>query len=1002
MRTAAAAAFPLVVLSILLVPRPSLGQEQGGAIEGVVTDASGARVPGATVQLTGASGVAVEAATSVVGAFRFPTLAPGHYDLVATLPGFRPATVKGIVLSLGQVLTLRITLEVAAVTEQVEVTATSPLIDVKQSSAFADLGEALIDRLPKARDFSSLVTMAPGARFEPLLGGISIDGATGAENRFVIDGMDTTNLVFGQSGKPLVTDFVQEVQVKSSGYAAEFGGATGGVINVITRSGTNTWRGSALMYLSSDRLNGPARPILRISPVNDTVAEYVTFAKDRYTTSEPGGSFGGPIVRNRLFFFASYVPSLQTTHRTVTFLTDGSTATFARRDRTHFFTGNVSAQFSAGLRARVAVNLSPYAQAGELPARDGSGSPSYAYADQGQTRPNRSVSGNVDWVVGKNLLIAARGGYLGSNHAVSGVPNVVRYVFSRTNATIPGIPADLVRPRGYRNVTTNATVVRDVQTRVGAEVTATRFTNWLGEHAVKGGVQVERLGADVFQGNQQANISLFWGESFATTDGRRVAGPYGYFAVSWIGWLGKVHTTNVGLFLQDRWTVGTRLTLNVGVRTERERVPSFSDEPGVPETALAFDFRDKLAPRLGFSYDLTGDGRTKLYGSWGLFYDITKMFLAAGGFGGYRQDAYYYTLDTYDWTTLGTAPGCPPTCSGGTFIERFRYVYPYNDPTRYGIDPNLKPMRSQELALGADDQLGPNLTLGVRYVHKQVDRAIEDQGVTVTGVGSAYMITNPGFGIGRELIPGLPLQPKAVRDYDSLEFRVSKRLAARWMLTGSYQWSRLYGNYNGLVSGDGVVPPGVGDLDSDLVVSGQVAPNLTHDFDDLGMSFDQNGRPTYGRLPADRPHQLRVQGVYQFVFGTTAGVNLYGASGTPIARNVNLYPSVTVYPLGRMSEGRTPSYWQTDLFLQHEFDLGGKRRLQLSANIANLFDRAAAVFVFPFETQGQLAMTTAQYLNGVDIEQAIAEQKVKRDPRFLQPTLYQAPRAIRLGVRVTF
>jgi len=222
------------------------------------------------------------------------------------------------------------------------------------------------------------------------------------------------------------------------------------------------------------------------------------------------------------------------------------------------------------------------------------------------------------------------------------------------------------------------------------------------------------------------------------------------------------------------------------------------------------------------------------------------------------------------------------------------------------------------------------------------------------------------------------------------------------MLTGSYQWSRLYGNYNGLVSGDGVVPPGVGDLDSDLVVSGQVAPNLTHDFDDLGMSFDQNGRPTYGRLPADRPHQLRVQGVYQFVFGTTAGVNLYGASGTPIARNVNLYPSVTVYPLGRMSEGRTPSYWQTDLFLQHEFDLGGKRRLQLSANIANLFDRAAAVFVFPFETQGQLAMTTAQYLNGVDIEQAIAEQKVKRDPRFLQPTLYQAPRAIRLGVRVTF
>ncbi|HEX9092477.1 MAG TPA: carboxypeptidase regulatory-like domain-containing protein, partial [Coriobacteriia bacterium] len=246
--------FIVALLAVLAIALPLAAQEQRASIEGVVRDTQAGALVGATVTAKAAGGASREVVTDATGTYRFVALAPGRYEVTATLAGFATAKVANIDLRLGQVLSIPMTLAPGGLAETVQVVGESPLIDVKQSARATNLREEAIDKMPKGRDFTSLVTQAPGANNETKLGGISIDGASASENRFIIDGAETTDLRYGTSGKQLITDFVEEVQVKSSGYAAEYGGATGGVINVLTKSGSNTFRGDVMAYLSSDSL----------------------------------------------------------------------------------------------------------------------------------------------------------------------------------------------------------------------------------------------------------------------------------------------------------------------------------------------------------------------------------------------------------------------------------------------------------------------------------------------------------------------------------------------------------------------------------------------------------------------------------------------------------------------------------------------------------------------------------------------------------------------------
>ena len=243
-----------LLLAALLCAWPAAAQETRGAVEGIIKDTSGAVLPGATVEAKSDAGV-FTSVTDANGIYRFPALNPGRYDISATMQGFVTANAP-VIVEVGKLLKVDLALTVAGLAESVQVTAESPTIDVKQSTAATNLRADAIDRLPKGRDFTSLVTMAPGANAESRSGGLSIDGASAAENKLYLDGIDTTNLRTGVSATPFLTDFIEEVQVKSSGYPAEFGGSTGGVVSVISKSGTNVFRGEGGFYFNNDGLNG--------------------------------------------------------------------------------------------------------------------------------------------------------------------------------------------------------------------------------------------------------------------------------------------------------------------------------------------------------------------------------------------------------------------------------------------------------------------------------------------------------------------------------------------------------------------------------------------------------------------------------------------------------------------------------------------------------------------------------------------------------------------------
>ena len=307
----------------------------------------------------------------------------------------------------------------------------------------------------------------------------------------------------------------------------------------------------------------------------------------------------------------------------------------------------------------------------------------------------------------------------------------------------------------------------------------------------------------------------------------------------------------------------------------------------------------------------------------------------------------------------------------------------------------------------------------VRYVHKQLDRAIDDIGDLQGAGNEAYIIANPGEGLVQQFdistgtsvfkpqLPGgfpsnavLITMPKATRNYNSVEWALFKQLSSNWAGHLSYMWSRDAGNYSGLSSSD---------------ENGRDNPNNSRDFDYPSMSFDQTGKVLDGPFDTDRTHQIKFGGLYQFSFGTSVGLNMYLESGTPITRQVPIIAPDN-YPiryLGRDSEGRTPFFSQADLYAQHEFKIGGSRRLQISANVLNLFnERIVTNRVSTMRRGGAIPLgpgfytEAAFYAGQLNFDQliasAVAQGKMTLNPQFGMDSAYQAPIQARFGVKFLF
>jgi hypothetical protein len=348
------------------------------------------------------------------------------------------------------------------------------------------------------------------------------------------------------------------------------------------------------------------------------------------------------------------------------------------------------------------------------------------------------------------------------------------------------------------------------------------------------------------------------------------SGTYGYYRWYTFGTLGDAGSDNQGFYIQDSWRINNRLTLNLGLRDEREFLPSFSKAGLAAAPPIEFGWGKKISPRLGLAWDPKGDGKMRIYGSWGDFYDVMKYEMPRGSFGGDLYLTYYYALD--DPTVVNTllTYGYPtdPSKLPGRFFEGIDWRIPSNDPkscekqglscTGMTIDPDLKPMKQRMVDFGFEYSLNPTLALSARYTNRRLIRTIEDVGTLGAG-GEVYFIANPGFGIvadPKTWAAGFPTTPKAVRHYDAIEFRLDQRFARNYQYALSYTWSRQYGNYSGLASSD---------------ENGRTSPNVNRYFDLPWLGYTEQGKLAEGRLGTDRPHTFKLFGAYNLKskLGTT-------------------------------------------------------------------------------------------------------------------------------------
>ncbi len=909
-----------------------------GRITGSVTDEQKGVLPGVAVQARGPSLQGERTATTDErGDYRLTLLPPGQYEVTFTLQGFATETRTDVTVGLGKDTTLDTVMR-PAVKETVTVSGEAPAIDVASSTVGTNLNSQAIDTLPTGRNYSSIVQVAPGVSSDanpsnPDQSTITVYGSSGAENAYFIDGVNTTNMEYGFQGKQLNFEFIQEVDVKTGGYEAEYGRSTGGIVNVITKSGGNEFHGDVFGYYNNDKSQANAKPVV------STAGTVTGFTRQDY-----GLDLGGYFVKDKLWFYAAYDKVKNTTQSALPAGPDAGKIVSSPSD-TDLGSGKLTWNLATNQSLVGTLFQDPRTDTGAINDANHSlnGDP-LTYEGKIELG-GRDYAVRYDGLFGSNWAASAQVARHEEKHNVgpaSSAGDVIQYLDAANNYYQTG---------GFGRIE-GKDFTRDF---VGGSA-----SYFFSGNELKFGAEYEKETADVtkrFSGGQQVTLvsnpvnpnQPIYNHYYWTTPDATVANA----PIAALNATPK-HQVKT-LYVQDRWTVSNNVTLNLGVRWDNQEI---FDSSGIKQIDMKKDF----APRLGFTWDPSADNRSKVYGSYGQFYEEIPMDLVIRSYSYERQpNIINFSPTDFHPDPLAEADyGTPSKILGG-----------FTEPA----DPNLQNQYVSEYILGAEREVIPDITVGVKAIYRSYGRVIEDFLCMSDGT---YCIGNPAQGIMKRIYTLDYSQtfpaPEAKRTFKGVQLDVTKRFSNNWQMMASYLYSKLEGNY------DGEYAP---------FTNAGADPNISAAYD--YYDFFTNGTDlskitNSGYLSNDRRSQFKVSGVYITPFKLSIGFSAYYRTGTPLSRMgySDAYSRYEFFLTPRGSEGRTPSNYDADLHLGYPLQVH-PLTINLILDVFNVFNTQRPVLLD--ERWG--------------FQEADNSSPTPVNPNYGQPVLRTPPTSVRFGVRLS-
>lgn len=1027
-----------------------------GSIEGVVTDSTGAAVPGVTVTATRQGGRSLSATSNEEGLFRMSNLEPGIYTLaIEAAKGFAKFEQADVQVNLSTTSRINVQLRPQGATETVTVTAGSgAAIDVTQNTTGTNVSTEQFSNFPTQRTIQSLYTIAPtvtrsglrdssGRERDP-----SVAGSSGPENNYILDGVTVTDPAFGGSGANLPFEFVQELEIKTGAYGADIGRATGGVFNVITKSGTNEFHGDAFAYFVAESF---------VRSVKSSALPFTGAAPNGYSEVDAGFDIGGPIVKDKLWFFGAFNPQ----YRKNFFLTQTFLQEVENKVTTPFYAGKITWAVNQNHTFTFSTFGDFTKQEGHLFGFSGFGANLASFRGETQTggsnyafRLNSTFTPNFigEFSAGLHFqrantipeldetLITDRFAIL-RNGAV--LPVTETTVFSQSDVgpdedgnpiIVPNVRLAFVEGTGgtvQRNFVRGGFGLKSFQDRDRIEFAA-RLQNIWRSHTFKYGAEFNenkyRIDTNSTGGtfnftsenppgayrienrfavcsrtststitcpsaSRTANVALLIAAGQAPAGvTTAVTGTVGINPTNPFLLLDVVRARDFSLntrgdftntrtqsfYFQDDWKATRNLQVNLGLRWDFQQAYSAGGE-----TYLTLnDFVSNTQPRLGFTWDFTGEGRGKFFANFARYLETPiPLDINVRASGNEIQNDFNLNINRLNGLPgAACAPVHPTDGCFGNFGNLGNHATPF--------DTGLKPQTVNEWTAGIE--WGPSrwrdLTFGFRGIYRAQDEVIEDGSFDD---GTTYFLFNPGrrgtgnFTTTEDLACNDPLIGcfgPARRYYRALEFTATKRFSNNYQFIASYVFSSLIGNYEGLFRND----------------NGQADPNITSLFDLVSLL---NG--LYGRLPNDRPHQLKFDGSYQWPFKLMTSASFRTQSGVPFNALVPhpLYgdnegfciPGLSCVPRGTAinpltGSSRTPTTYNLDLGAYYPIPVGEGKQIRLQLDWFNVFNNQRAIK----EDETFLINSGAPGIPPVP------------NPFYGTGAIFQFPSALRLGVKFQF